>query len=358
MSESRIEKNIAILLFGISYDDNYINGKVRKHYLVDARHYLKNFKEKIISYFKNKGYNIDIFLSTNQSIIKDDLLKIYNPVSWHFDIMNIGRNKKIKIGLEQIINHQNKDKDNYYDLILVTRFDIFFNHDFKDSYFDFNKLNLVSILEKPHLIDDNFYLFSNKYLLKLYEIFCDCKDNYKEEAHNLKNVFDKNFEINYIQNQNTIVENLTFFKLRYYYDIDFIMNNDYKFSNNVYYFSKNKSSKIMIDDHEDVIYFSKIEQKMIDFAWIGFNLDGPAKYNLTFEIYSDKELNNFDFIKIHNPIQFLKNDRDFLLINNWTKIKINFDVKSKNDLLCFIFDRFNGLINVKFKNIKFKKTHT
>ena len=354
MSEDGGGKNIAILLFGISYDNNYINGKVRKHYLVDARHYFKNFNEIVITYFKNKGYNIDIFLSTNQSIIKDDLLKIYNPVSWYFDKINIGRNKKIKIGLEMIINN---DKETY-DLILVTRFDIFYKFSFQDSYFDFNKLNLVSILEKSHLIDDNFYLFPNKYLLKFYEIFCGCKDNYKEEAHNLKNVFDKNFEINYIQNQYTTVENLNFFKLRNYYDIDFIMNCKNHFSNNVYYFSKNNSSKIMIDELEDIIYFSKIEQKMIDFAWFGYNLDSPGKYNLNFEIYSDKELNNYDFIKIHNPVKFLKNEDNLLIINKWNKVEINFVIKSKNDLLCFIFDRFNGVINVKFKNIKFEKINT
>ena len=53
MSEDGGGKNIAILLFGISYDNNYINGKVRKHYLVDARHYFKNFNEIVITYFKN-----------------------------------------------------------------------------------------------------------------------------------------------------------------------------------------------------------------------------------------------------------------------------------------------------------------
>ena len=114
----------------------------------------------------------------------------------------------------------------------------------------------------------------------------------------------------------------------------------------------------MIDELEDIIYFSKIEQKMIDFAWFGYNLDSPGKYNLNFEIYSDKELNNYDFIKIHNPVKFLKNEDNLLIINKWNKVEINFVIKSKNDLLCFIFDRFNGEINVKFKNIKFEKINT
>jgi hypothetical protein len=350
-------KKMALLLFGISYDSNYINGKVRKHYLVDARQYFKNLNEIVITYFKNGGYEIDLFLTTNKNSIENELLEIYQPKAWIFDESNSRRNKKIKNGLEMIINNNSKD---LYDLILITRFDLFFQKKFCNTFFDIDKLNIVSILEKQHLIDDNFYLFPNKYLLNFYKIFSDCRDHYKEEAHNLKNIFHQKFDIHYINNEYTTVENLSFFKLRYFNNIDFIMNgkNYNKFikniTNNVYYFSKSNSSKIMIDNNE-IIYFTKIVKEHTDFAWIGFNLDGPAKYKLKFEINANEDLNNYNFIKIHNPIQFLKIEDKNIILNTWNSIEIYFSIKSSNDLLCFIFDNLKSLINIKFKNIFFEK---
>ena len=353
-------KRLAILLFGISYDSNYINGKVKSHYLIDTRQYFKNFNLYIISYFENLGFTIDIYLSTNKNILNNELIDLFNPVSSIFDEQNIKRNKKIKIGLEMIINNKEKEKDKgkNYDLILLTRFDIIFKKYFNEYSLNFNKLNLVSILELPHLIDDNFYLLPNKYLLDFYKIFCECKDNYKEEAHNLKNIFDNKFEINYIKNEFTTVENLSFYKLRYFYNIEFIMNANnneliQNMTNDIYYFSKNKLSKIKIDKN-GIINFSKLVDNKSDFSWIGYKLNGPSFYKLSFQIESDKDINNYSFLKIHNPVKFYIINQKILL-NQWNSVELIIEIKSINDLFCFIFDTFIGKINIKYKNILFEK---
>ena len=202
-------KKLGLILFGLSYHQNYINGKIKFNHIIDCRYYIDNFNIYLMDYFK-KEYEIDIYISSNENAIQDEILKIYNPISYNFDNTGIGRNKKIAKGLELLINSNIN-----YDLILMMRFDIFLQKIFDNKFFNFNKLNIVSILEHNHLIDDNLYIFPNKYLSKIYEIFLNCNDGYKEEAHNLKNIFDKNFDIHYILNEHTRVEHLSFFKIRY-----------------------------------------------------------------------------------------------------------------------------------------------
>ena len=92
-----------------------------------------------------------------------------------------------------------------YDLILITRFDLLFQKKFDESNINFDKFNIVSILEKPDLICDNFYLFPYKYI----QIFSNIvKQNLNIPFHNIQNKLYNNLNIksvNYILNEKCVV---------------------------------------------------------------------------------------------------------------------------------------------------------
>lgn len=338
--------NIALLFFGIHYQENmYINSKLSYPHRIDFNYYVRNIQEKFINYFK-QFYNIDIFISSNESSQQNNLIKTYQPKKYYLSNSN-GRNSKIKKGLQLIIEYM-KEKRIMYNAIAIIRLDIYFMKNFVLNQNIFmNKLNLVSILEQEHLIDDNFYLFPINYLYNMYEIFCTCTDRTKDEAHHLKRLFDKYFKINYICNENTFVENLSFFKLRYFCEIDFIVNNG-MLQENLTYYSKFNNSSIFINNND--IYFTKNNNITSHWCWIGYNIAETGVYNLSFDIKSDKPITHFNFIKTHNPIRFY--ECYDIYRNQWKHINIKINIQSNNELLVFIFDDFRDSINIVLKNVK------
>jgi hypothetical protein len=199
---------IAILLSGIHYKENYLGTIVKTPHTVDYRKYFKNYKEKIYDYFE-KIATIDIYISTNDSIHLIDLLNDYKPIKYCISEDDMV-SKRIK-GLELI--------PNYYDYIIMTRFDICFKKDFSNLHL--NKMNIVSELEHKNVCDDNFYFFPIKYLEPFLEMI---KKKYNPENHNtpglfhyLKNDIEKNMDFYYFCNEpGKNVANLSFFKLRYF----------------------------------------------------------------------------------------------------------------------------------------------
>jgi hypothetical protein len=100
-----------------------------------------------------------------------------------------------------------------YDLVLITRFDLLFQKDFNKSNIEFDKFNMVSILEKPNLICDNFYLFPYKFLKPFSEI---AKNNFTSRFHDMKDeLYAKINEnsVNYILNENCSISELSFYKI-------------------------------------------------------------------------------------------------------------------------------------------------
>jgi hypothetical protein len=338
--------NIALLFFGIHYQENmYINSNAKYPHRIDFRYYVKNIREKFIDYFK-QFYNIDIFVSTNESPIQNEVLQIYQPKKYSFYNQR-GRNTKIKKGLQLIIEYM-KEKGILYNAIAIMRFDIYFLKNFllnQNMYM--NKLNLVSILEQNNMVDDNFYLFPISYLYNMYEIFCTCTDKTTLEAHSLKKIFDKYFKINYICNEHTFVAKLSFYKLRYFCDIDFIINSG-KLQENLTYYSKFNNSSLFINNND--IYFEKLNYNPCHWCWIGYNIEEEGKYNLSFDIKSDTWISGFPFIKTHNPV--LLYDCEDIIQNQWKHISININVESNYELLVIIFDDFISKINIVLKNIQ------
>jgi len=140
------------------------------------------------------------------------ICKNFEPIRYNFmenkSTHNLSRNSK----LINVINLCLETKINY-DLVLMTRFDLLFQKDFSESNLNFDKFNLVSILEKPNLICDNFYLFPYQYLETFLNI---AKNNLNCRFHDIKNeLYDKirPENINYILNEHCNVDNLSFYKI-------------------------------------------------------------------------------------------------------------------------------------------------
>ena len=206
---------LAVLFFGMSKAE-YDNYWYRTRYLIDYEKSYENYQQHIFDFFKSKGYDIDVYFTTNALNDEDrrDICKKYNPLHCNF-IQNhphhiIGRNSKIINVMDLCLQ-----SGNMYDLVLITRFDLLFQKDFNQSNIHFDKFNMVSILEKPNLICDNFYLFPYKYLKPFSDI---AKNNFTGRFHDIKDELYSKINkdgnsVNYILNENCCVSDLSFYKI-------------------------------------------------------------------------------------------------------------------------------------------------
>lgn len=204
---------LALLLFGLSKSGENYHGK-NKSYVVDYEKSVENYKTHIYKYFEERGYEIDVYMATNplSLSLENKLCQTYKPVDYclvengsnHYN----SRNKKVKSVLEICINYERE-----YDLVLMTRFDLMFQKDFNKSNIHLDKFNLVSILEQPTYICDNFYLFPYKYIhdfLKIVDLNIDKCHHFIQDQ--LYSTFgESNF--NYILNEKTFIRNLSFYKI-------------------------------------------------------------------------------------------------------------------------------------------------
>ena len=205
---------LALLLFGVSLEINR-NWQYGTLYSVDYNNSYDNYKTYIFDYFNSKGYDIDVYISTNSFRENKDIKEFtdkYKPVKCSFindcedceDIV-LSRNKM----LESVIDICVKE-GNDYDLVLITRFDLLFQKNFANSNIDFDKINIVSILEKPNLICNNFYLFHHKYLADFQKVIRKCANI---NHCNIKHDLEKITPINYILNENCDITELSFYKI-------------------------------------------------------------------------------------------------------------------------------------------------
>ena len=162
-----MSKKMAILLFGLSQFNESFHASPDEFcsYQTDYRLCINNFNLKIKQYFEKLGFEIDVYLATNkvsdsmqQQIINDYGAKSYEFLESH-KVNHISRNEKFESVMRQCL-----DSKNIYDMILMTRFDIFINKSFDDCNLDFESFYVTSTLEKKHLICDNIYLFPYKFL--------------------------------------------------------------------------------------------------------------------------------------------------------------------------------------------------
>ena len=206
---------LALILFGISYAE-CIQHWTGNNFKVDYKESLKNYKEYIWKYF-NK-YNIDVFFSSYKSEKSQNLIKDYNPKSYHFfpplnyikKFKRAGKNSNIIKAIELTLEYSKK-KNIRYDVCILTRFDLLFQIPFEKTALNLNMFNNTSELEKHSRICDNFYVMPGHMLEKFYSII----KSYGISAnhHFLKYRLLKVFKINYIHNEHTHISALNFYKI-------------------------------------------------------------------------------------------------------------------------------------------------
>ena len=202
---------LALILFGISLEINRY-WQYGALYSVDYKNSYDNYQRYIFDYFKGKGYDIDVHISTNNLNSDDDIAEIidkYKPVKYRIaddcEDYIISRDKKLESAIDLCIEGGGE-----YDLVLITRFDLLFQKDFADSNIQFDKINIVSVLERPNLICDNFYLFPHKYLKDFQKVI---RKFANIDNPNIKNDLEKIAPINYILNENRDISELSFYKI-------------------------------------------------------------------------------------------------------------------------------------------------
>lgn len=163
-------KHIALILFGLSYFSSYRNPSSKEKFVIDFRNSVENYNKYIFDYYKKKGFEIDVFIATNNhsnKSIKKKLLDIYQPKKYLFiddnpkDNFRQKRNKKVQHGLDLCIKYANETNVKY-DFVLLTRFDLNFKLSFDKININYNTINNSSRLnlskKGEERIDDNFYI--------------------------------------------------------------------------------------------------------------------------------------------------------------------------------------------------------
>jgi hypothetical protein len=337
-------KNMAICIAGLHWEENYKNPYIEHTIKIDYNRYVKNIKTKIFKYFE-KDYQIDTFICTQQSTMIDNLLITYNPIQCVLENKNHCF-KKLKVlkAVQDQMNNTNK----IYDIILLTRFDIYLLEDFTQNNINLNKFNIVSILEHDRVCDDNLFIFPIPYLTPLTKLLENKLLKYAnpDAIHFLKNNFEYHFDTHYIKNEFVKVADLSFYKLHFFENNPFIIN--YLYNDNCYYYSPKHHSELI--KNKDVYQFTKLTSTPEAFCWLGMNLDKIGIYYLSFEMFSNKDI-SIEFIKLHKPSRFYKSN--FVNKNTWTTMDMYIETSELNDLLCFIFDEFPETIQIIYKNISY-----
>ena len=343
-------KKLAIVLAGLHYAPEYRDW----HFAdvtdivnpVDFRQYVKSIKTSLYDYYNKKGYEIDTFISTSESPIQDEMIRTYMPKLVQYT-NKTSRFYKI-VQIFDILYHLVINNEVTYDYVCFTRFDIYFMKNFDNIIED--KFNIISVLEKDNLIDDNFYFFPIKYLESfvnvLHQIENNCLLSNRLILHHAKDLYHKTFDVNYICNEHDQVPHLSFFKLRFFDNIEFIINK-YLFSENYWYDSVGKTAKFLINGNTTTM--SKISESYCRNASIGYQIRIPGKYQLSFDIKSDRNIIGFEFIKLQKSGAFFATPN--VIAGQKSHVEIIITVTDRDDTMYFIFDMFRGRINVEFSNI-------
>lgn len=176
---------------------------------IDFHKYVENIHEFVIDRFKHMGYEIDIFICTNDSPVLDELKTMYKPVVCTTlpDTSN-RRVSKVFRGLDDIKTYCSIN-NTVYDLYGITRFDIYFNEPILNL--DLSKVNVFSILEKSDTIDDNFHLFPHSQFEPMYAWLSTLSTRIdKCNLHYNKGI---DLPFHYIKNEYCFVNRLTSFTL-------------------------------------------------------------------------------------------------------------------------------------------------
>ena len=105
-------KRISLLLYGISYCEKYRHSSCPDNKIeikIDYQESIKNYKEYIYEYFKD--YQIDVFITSNPSILSEKLIRDYEPKDYLF-IDDDDKNHSARRHKEWLQNDRNNLKEN------------------------------------------------------------------------------------------------------------------------------------------------------------------------------------------------------------------------------------------------------
>tara|TARA_B110000208_G_scaffold189178_1_gene250203 strand:- start:230 stop:1129 length:900 start_codon:yes stop_codon:yes gene_type:complete len=182
-----MSKRLALILRGISFDENFKHVCMPRNNIVNYKYTIDNFNKYIIDPL-SKIFDVDIFFITYNTEKTADIINDYKPkdyiliedtdewysnnsiVKYSASTLSQYFSSTQKAILKKVESYEKKNNFSY-NQILITRFDLFFIKDITSYILDFDKFNLVCYSEGywHHSTYDNFYLFNRKYLNSYYE---------------------------------------------------------------------------------------------------------------------------------------------------------------------------------------------
>jgi hypothetical protein len=235
----------------------------------------------------------------------------------------------------------------HYNLVAMTRFDIYFVKEFTQHNISHSSFNMISSLEHSQVADDNFYLFPIAFLPQFFNLVV--RKYRKTDPRNIHMLFheirlklEELFPVHYVLDEKVSVRELSFFKL-HFFDSVCLMPQKYLLTPNVWYISPMKTAKMMLSAAGTELTFKKMAKKKCINAWIGYEIPQQGNWVVSFSMSVSAELVHFPFLKLHNPVRFLTTPQH-IPANTWTDIRCEFECPHSHDLMCLIFDALESQI--------------
>ena len=175
-----LEMRIAFLLRGITFWKSYIHhtGQI---YSINYKNNIDHIMEQIKDI--KKMNQVDVYISTNDSILKDEIINDTKPYKFIFNDETCSQSEALLKGLELI--------DKEYDFIIVSRFDLKLRIPLSQIKYDRLKFNFLWYeVTQDKRIADCMFFFNNIFL----DSFKDAVKNnpHKNSMHHIL----ENFKIN------------------------------------------------------------------------------------------------------------------------------------------------------------------
>ena len=154
---------ICLCLRGIHYSND--------SYITDYRKSLENYRNYIIKPLEDQGHEVDILFFTYTSEVSDSLRQDYSsspnsvffPASERFNGTNWKRQLIFHSFTVDSIKANEQQKGSLYDLIINTRFDLFFSTKITEMTYDTSKFN-CAFKHTSGNCDDNLWIFPRNLL--------------------------------------------------------------------------------------------------------------------------------------------------------------------------------------------------
>jgi len=170
---------IAIILRGISYDDNYICKRDNRTFTIDYRRSIDNYLENIINPLKKINKEIHFFIITNKHLYSNDLINTFKPKRYILLEENIVKKservyspiaERCRDGLYLVRDYMAEECIEY-EWIIMTRFDLKFHKPLTTYDWDEKCINVGLRCKFQKNICDNLHILKPSLLSFLIECF-------------------------------------------------------------------------------------------------------------------------------------------------------------------------------------------